>query len=382
MVVLDACGCGALPDAAEYGDEGTNTLAHLADAVGGLELPALERLGLGNVTELRGVPPVEHPVVHGRLHPLGPGKDTTAGHWETMGVSAPSLPTYPDGFPPEVIEAFESAAGRPAICNRPLEGLRAIEEYGAEHVRTGALILYTSQDSVFQVAAHVGVVPRDELYRVCEAARSILTGRHAVGRVIARPFEGGPEGFRRTAGRRDYALPPPGPNYVDLLAEAGVAVVAVGKVGQVFSGRGFAEERTAHDNPAAIAAIDALLVDMDSGLVFANLVDTDQVYGHRKDVEGFHRALREIDEAVARWVAALGGDDLLVLCADHGCDPAHPGTDHTREYAPLLAVFADHDGRRADGPLASVGASVLRWITGAEADLPGDPFVAPAPACA
>jgi phosphopentomutase len=352
VVVLDAVGCGALPDAAAYGDAGTNTLAHVADAVGGLKLPNLGRLGLGNVTPIRGVPPVERPVLHGRLHPLGPGKDTTSGHWELMGASAPYSPTYPNGFPPEVIRAFERATGRGVLLNAPSEGLRAIEEHGRRQLETGELIVYTSQDSVFQVAAHVDAVPPDELYEHCAAARALLTGEHAVGRVIARPYEGEPGAFRRTAGRRDFALPPPGPTYLDLLTEAGVRVDAVGKVAQVFAGRGIARELPAHDNRTAIAAIDELIGALDAGLVFANLVDTDQVYGHRKDTAGFHAALRAID----------------------GCDPAHPGTDHTREHAPLLAVFAGHDGRRVDAPMASVGASAYRWITGRDAALPGEPF--------
>lgn len=376
VVVLDACGCGALPDAAEYGDAGTNTLAHVADAVGGLDLPALAALGLGNVTPIRGVEPVERPAVHGRLWPLGPGKDTTAGHWELMGVVPPRFPAYPDGFPPEVIERFSEATGRGVLGNAPSEGLRAIVEHGDEHLLSGALIVYTSQDSVFQVAAHTSVVPERELYAICAEARRILTGEHAVGRVIARPFEGERGAFRRTAGRRDFALPPPGRSYLDAICESGVPVHAVGKVSQIFAGRGVTVEHHAPDNPQAIDAVDRLLTEPGSALVFANLVDTDQLYGHRKDVRGFHRALREIDSAVARWRGALGAGDLLVLCADHGCDPAHPGTDHTREHAPLLATFAGEDGRRADGPLASVGASALRWLTGREEPgLPGDPFL-------
>ena len=375
MVVLDAVGCGALPDADRYGDAGTNTLAHVAEAVGGLRVPTLERLGLGNVTPIEGVAPAEHPAVHGRLWPRGPGKDTTTGHWELMGASAPAWPTYPDGFPAEVIDGFSQASGRGVLCNAPSEGLRAIEEHGARHLETGDLIVYTSQDSVFQVAAHVDVVPTDELYRLCAAARSILTGDHAVGRVIARPFSGEPGAFRRTPGRRDFALPPPDRTYLDLLSEAGVPVCSVGKVAQVFAGRGVSEERPAHDNPTAIAALDELFRDWRAGLVFANLVDTDSVYGHRKDTAGFHAALQEIDAAVERWLSAMGADDLLVLTADHGCDPAQPGTDHTREHAPLLAVHAGHDGRRVDGPLACVGASAFRWLTDRDADLPGEPFV-------
>ncbi|HKP91423.1 MAG TPA: phosphopentomutase [Thermoleophilaceae bacterium] len=380
VVVLDAVGCGALPDADAYGDSGTNTLAHVADAVGGLELPTLAGLGLGNIASIRGVPPAREPAVHGRLHPLGPGKDTTSGHWELMGRSAPRLPTYPDGFPAEVIFAFEQATGRGVLCNAPMEGLRAIEEFGARHLESGSLIVYTSQDSVFQVAAHVDAVPPDELYRHCAAARSILTGEHAVGRVIARPFEGEPGAFRRTARRRDLALPPPGPTYLDLLTESGVPVHAVGKVGQVFAGHGIARDIPAHDNPTAIAVIDGLVETLGRGLVFANLVDTDQVYGHRKDTAGFHAALREVDAAVARWLEELTDDDLLVITADHGCDPAHAGTDHTREYAPLLAAFAGCGSRRVDAPMACVGASAFRWLTGGDADLPGDPFVDAQPA--
>ena len=375
VVVLDACGCGALPDAAEYGDEGTNTLAHVAEAVGGLDLPTLGSLGLGNVVPLAGVEPVDEPAVHGRLWPLGPGKDTTVGHWEMMGVRVPPMPTYPGGFPRELITEFSRATGRAVIGNAPSEGLRAIEEHGELHLETGALIVYTSQDSVFQVAAHVDVVPEDELYAACEAARRIMTGEHAVGRVIARPFDGAPGAFRRTTGRRDFALAPPTRSYLEEVAEAGVPVHAIGKVGQVFAGHGVTFDHHAPDNTSAIDAIDKLLLDPGPAFVFANLVDTDQLYGHRKDVEGFHAALREIDTAVARWLVDVGEGDLLVLCADHGVDPAHHGTDHTREYSPLLAMFPGQDGRRVEAPLASVGASVLRWLTGRVShDLPGEPF--------
>jgi phosphopentomutase len=381
VVVLDAVGAGALPDAAEYGDEGTNTLSHVAEAVGGLDLPTLAALGLGNVMPIEGVAPVDRPALHGRLHALGSGKDTTAGHWELMGVPAPPLPTYPSGFPDEVIEAFRRATGRGVIGNAVSEGLRAIELHGEEHMRTGELIVYTSQDSVFQVAAHVDLVAEDDLYAYCASAREILSGEHGVGRVIARPFAGGPGSFRRTAGRRDLTLAPPSRSYLDELAGAGVPVHSVGKVAQIFSGQGIAAAHAGPDNATAIAAIDRLTGELDEGLVFANLVDTDQVYGHRKDVEGFAAALREIDAAAARWLDRMRGGDLLVLCADHGCDPAHPGTDHTREHSPLLATFEGQDGRRMDGPMASVGASVLRWLTGRDApELPGEPFVPPAAA--
>jgi phosphopentomutase len=287
------------------------------------------------------------------------------------------MPTYPDGFPAELIAEFSHAVGRAVIGNAPSEGLRAIEEHGALHLETGALIVYTSADSVFQVAAHVDVVPEEELYACCLEARSLMSGPHAVGRVIARPFSGAPGSFARTGGRRDFALPPPGRSYLDEIAAAGVPVHAVGKVGQVFAGRGVSFDHHAPDNASALAEIDRLLSAPRGGpmFVFANLVDTDQLYGHRKDVDGFHAALQAIDAAVARWLDGMGEDDLLVLCADHGCDPWSAGTDHTREYSPLLAVFNGSDGHRVEAPLASVGASALHWLTGRDApDLPGDPF--------
>jgi phosphopentomutase len=378
VVVLDACGVGALPDAADYGDAGTNTLQHLAEAAGGLELPTLQRLGLGSILPLEGLAPAAEPALHGRHHPLGPGKDSTTGHWELMGVvAAEPAPTYPDGFPPEIVAAIERISGRAVLCNAPSDGLSAIEDFGERGLREGALIVYTSQDSVLQIAAHEGVVPLSELYEACARVRELMSGEHAVGRVIARPFTGDPEaGFERTPNRRDFALAPPTPSHLDRLQAAHVPVHAVGKVAQLFAGQGVDAAHPGATNAEAIAQTTELLERIDAGLVFTNLIETDQVYGHRKDVEGFHAALREIDDAVARWLTLTGPDDLLVLTADHGCDPLHPGTDHTREHAPLLAVFKGHHGRRHDGPLADVGASVVRWLTGHDAaGLPGTPFV-------
>jgi phosphopentomutase len=378
VIVMDACGVGALPDAGEYaGDEGSNTLAHLAERVGGLELPNLGRLGLGSIIPIEGVPPAGEPVVHGRLHPLGPGKESTTGHWELMGVVPHHpLPTYPDGFPPEVVETLERVTGHRFCCNRPYSGTEVIEDYGRHHLETGELILYTSADSVLQIAAHVEVLDEPGLYAVCEAAREAMTGEHAVGRVIARPFDGEPGNFHRREGRRDYSALPPGRSYLDELQDAGVVVHGVGKIRDLFAGVGIDEKHDGGTNAKGIAATTALLRELDSGLVFVNLVETDQVYGHRHDVEGFHGALREIDAAVAEWLELLGDDDLLVLTADHGVDPNAPHTDHTREYSPLLAQFAGHGGRRHDGPLADVGASVLKKLTGREAPaLPGEPFL-------
>jgi phosphopentomutase len=378
VIVLDACGVGALPDAEAYeGDAGSNTLGHLAERVGGLDLPTLQRLGLGSILPLQGVPPAEAPVMHGRLAPLGPGKESTTGHWELMGVvPAAALPTYPQGFPPEVVQALERATGHRYCCNRPYSGTEVLDDFGVHHTETGELILYTSADSVLQIAAHVDVLDEPALYAVCEAAREVMDGEHRVGRVIARPFEGSPGAWVRREGRRDYAAPPPGRSYLDELRDAGVRVHAVGKIRDLFAGVGIDEKHDGATNAKGIAATTRLLRELDSGLIFVNLVETDQVYGHRHDVEGFHEALKQIDAAVAEWLDMLGPDDLMVLTADHGVDPNAPHTDHTREYAPLLAVFEGHGGRRHDGPLADVGASAMKWLTGrAAGDLPGDPFV-------
>ncbi|MGZ4185500.1 MAG: phosphopentomutase [Solirubrobacteraceae bacterium] len=377
VVVMDACGVGALPDADEYGDAGSNTLGHLAEQVGGLQLPTLERLGLGNIIPILGVPPASDPVVHGRLRPLGPGKESTTGHWELMGV-VPSqpLPTYPNGFPPDVIEALEKATGLRFCCNRPYSGTEVIKDYGEHHLETGEAILYTSADSVLQIATHVDRVSEPELYAACKAARGVMTGEHAVGRVIARPFEGSPGSFRRTEGRHDYALVPPSRSYLEELQDAGVTVHGVGKIHDLFAGVGVDVNHAGATNVAGIAATTELLRSLESGFIFVNLVETDQVYGHRHDVEGFHEALIEIDSAVAEWLELLRPDDLLILTADHGVDPTASHTDHTREYAPLLAAFAQSTGRRHDGLLADVGATVLRWIASRDApDLPGAPFV-------
>jgi phosphopentomutase len=377
VIVLDACGVGALPDAGDYeGDAGSNTLSHLAERVGGLELPNLERLGLGSIVPIRGVAPAAEPVLHGRLAPLGPGKESTTGHWELMGaVPEHPLPTYPDGFPPAVIDMLERTTNRRFCCNKPFSGTEVLEVFGERHLETGDLILYTSADSVLQIAAHVDVLDEPRLYAVCEAAREVMDGEHRVGRVIARPFEGSPGAWVRREGRRDYAAPPPGRTYLEELQDAGLPVHAVGKIRDLFAGVGIDVKHEATNNTKGIEATTGLLRELDAGLIFVNLVDTDQVYGHRKDVEGFHAALREIDTALATWLDLLAPDDLLVLTADHGVDPDAPHTDHTREYAPLLAAFEGHGGRRHDGPLADVGASALKWLTGREAPLPGEPFV-------
>ena len=377
VVVLDACGAGELPDSAAYGDAGASTLEHLATAAGGLRLPNLQRLGLGNLLALEGVAPARAPALHGRLAPLGPGKDSTSGHWELMGhVASRPPPTYPEGLPLEVVELLRATTGRDILCAGRYDGLAAIHDFGDQALREGAVIAYTSQDSVLQLAAHVDRVSEAQLHAACQAVRDALPGPDAVGRVIARPFAGRPGAFARTDGRRDFSLAP-GPTYLDAMQRAGVPVHGVGKVGQLFAGRGVDCDHHAPTSAPAIAATTELLEGLEEGLVFANLVDTDQVHGHRHDVAGFAAALEEVDAAVERWLGLLREGDLLVLTADHGCDPLAPHTDHTREHVPLLAVAAGLRGARHDGPMADVGASVHRWLTGRDApQLPGAPFVA------
>jgi len=368
VCVLDGVGAGALPDAVAYGDAGANTLRHTIEA-SGVALPHLATLGLGAITGL----PLGEPdptATYGRLLETSPGKDTTTGHWEMMGLILPRpFPTYPHGFPPEVIEPFERAIGRRVLANYPASGTEIIARLGAEHMATGRPIVYTSADSVFQVAAHEEIVPLDVLYHWCEAAREILTGPHAVGRVIARPFVGQPGSFVRTRHRRDFSLAPPGPTYLDLLSARGVPVVGVGKIGEIFTMRGLSESHHMESNSDGLAQSLRLLGDLERGLLFTNLVDFDMVWGHRNDVAGFARGLAEVDAAVPEILAALHPDDLLIFCADHGVDPTTPGTDHTREYSPLMAVGLTPG--RYDGRLEDVGATVFRHLTGVAPTLAG-----------
>ncbi len=340
VIVLDSAGVGELPDADRYGDAGSSTLPHVAAAVGGLSLPNLQSLGLGNTAAIAGVPPSASPAgAFGKMAEAGAGKSTTTGHWEIAGiVTSQPFPVYPHGFPPDVIEPFRQATGRGVLGNRPASGTQIIAELGAEHLRTGDLIVYTSADSVFQVAAHEDVVPVDALYRICQTARDLLDGPHGVERVIARPFVGKPGAFQRTNRRRDFSLPPPGPTLLDLARESGLDVIAVGKVDDIFAQRGITESHHCVTNLEAVAqTIDCLRRDF-RGLLLANLVEFDTVYGHRNDAVGYARALEAFDARLPGLLALLGGHDALFITADHGCDPATPGTDHTREYVPLLAV--------------------------------------------
>jgi phosphopentomutase len=383
VIVLDAVGAGALPDAAEFGDDGSDTLGNVARAVGGLDLPNLEALGLGNVEELEGCPPqAGAPAVAGRLVERSKGKDTTLGHWELMGiVTAQALPTYPHGFPHDVIDPFMHRTARGVIGNRPASGTEIIQELGEEHQETGKWIVYTSADSVFQIAAHEETIPLEELYEACRAAREILTGKHAVGRVIARPFVGEPGNYERTPNRHDFSLEPRKPNYLTLLREAGVTVHGVGKIGDIFAGQDVDESHPTRSNVEGIQKTEELLQTLDEGFVFVNLVETDMLWGHRNDPINFHRCLQDFDRRLPDLLEALRPGDLLIVTSDHGCDPTTPSTDHSREHALLLAYVAGRNanGARHDGEFADVGATVNAWLGGKSPGrrLPGQPIVEP-----
>lgn len=338
-VVLDSVGIGEMPDAAAYGDAGSDTLGNIARRRG-LSLPNLSAIGLANIRPIDGLPPAPNPTgAFGRCALASPGKDTTTGHWEMVGIHlAKPFPLYPNGFPPDVIEAFEQAAGRKILGNIPASGTEIIQQLGEEHMRTGKPIVYTSADSVFQIAAHEQVIPIPELYRMCEAARDILRGAHEVGRVIARPFIGQPGAFTRTSNRHDYAVPPPPGMLLDRLADRGVPVTGVGKISDVFLGRGIARSIKTKNNDDGMQRTLEALDSEASGLIYVNLVDFDQQYGHRNDVEGYARALEQADAWIPRVCAKLTADDLFILTADHGCDPTTPSTDHSREYVPLLVA--------------------------------------------
>ena len=342
LIVLDSAGVGALPDADRYGDEGSNTFFHCAEEIGGLYLPNMARLGLGNILDLPGVPPAAQSAgAYGKMAEFSPGKDTTTGHWEIAGLILDRpFPLYPNGFPSEVISAFERQIGRPVLGNKPASGTAIIEELGPEHMRTGYPIVYTSADSVFQIAAHEEIIPLTELYRMCGIARELLSGEHAVGRVIARPFVGQPGSFHRTVGRHDYSLSPAGPTLLDLLIEKGLAVLAVGKIEDIFAGKGITRAVHTVSNMDGVDQTIKMMQGNERGLIFTNLVDFDMVYGHRNDVRGYADALEAFDRRLPEILSSLRDDEILILTADHGCDPTTPGTDHTREYVPLLAAGA------------------------------------------
>lgn len=377
LIVLDSVGAGAMPDAAEFGDEGVSTLGSVSRSPK-FHVPNMLRLGLGNIEGLDFLGTTEQPAgAVARLAERSRGKDTTIGHWEIAGhVSPTPLPTYPNGFPQEILDTFTAATGRGVLCNLPYSGTDVIRDYGKEHMQTGKFIVYTSADSVFQIAAHEDVVPLEELYAACRAAREILTGEHAVGRVIARPFTG-EWPFTRTANRHDFSLAPPGQTMLDAISAAGLDCLGVGKISDIFVGRGLTDSVRIQGNTDGMAKTMAMAERDFHGLCFVNLVDFDMLYGHRQDVDGYAAALTEFDQWLPGFLAQMGEEDLLLITADHGCDPADDSTDHTREYIPLLAAGAQvkpvNLGTRSC--FADIAATVTE-ILGVPYSCPGTSFAA------
>lgn len=365
LLILDSCGIGALPDANHFGDEGCNTLRRIA-ASPDFSADTLCRLGLGNIDGVEYLDPAVAPLAaFARLAERSMGKDTIIGHWEIAGLVSPrALPTYPNGFPLDVIDAFKAATGRGVLCNKPYSGTEVIRDYGAEHVATGNLIVYTSADSVFQIAAHESVVPLEQLYEYCRLARELLQGEHAVGRVIARPFVGEAPDFTRTANRRDFSLAPSGPTLLDAVSRAGKTVFAVGKITDIFAGRGVTRSVYTHSNAEGMEQALNALNDEFEGLCFVNLVDFDMKYGHRQDIDGYAAALAAFDRWLPSFLDGLGEEDVLFITADHGCDPGDDSTDHTREYIPLLVygkrVRAVNLGTRST--FADIGSTVAEAL--------------------
>jgi phosphopentomutase len=355
LIVLDSVGIGEMPDAADYGDRGSDTLGHVT-ASRPVHVPNLVALGLANIKPLAHLtPPARPTAAYGKAGLASPGKDTTTGHWEMAGLYLQEpFPTYPHGFPRELMERFEKAIGLETLGNQVASGTEIIKELGEEHLRTGRPIVYTSADSVFQIAAHEEVIPIDDLYRMCEIARGLLVGPHQVGRVIARPFVGQPGAFTRTERRRDYAIEPPRPMLLDLLRDAGVFTYGIGKIHDIYCGRGLAGFVKTKSNADGITKTLAALDQHRHGLLFTNLVDFDMLYGHRNNVEGYARALEEADRGLGEMMKKLGRDDLFMVTADHGCDPATPSTDHSREYVPLLAHSPGRNGGVSLGTRSSV----------------------------
>ncbi|MBO8128859.1 MAG: phosphopentomutase [Peptococcaceae bacterium] len=374
LLVLDSVGVGELPDARKYGDQGSNTLQNTARVVSGLKMPHMQKLGLGNIIPVEGVPAAPQPqAAFGKMAEKSPGKDTTTGHWEIAGlILKRPFPVYPEGFPDEIITEFSRRIGRQVLGNKPASGTEIIKELGEKHIHTGYPIVYTSADSVFQVAAHEEVIPVDELYRICQVARELLVGRHGVGRVIARPFTGKPGAFQRTERRRDFSLPPTGTTILDVLAERRIKVVAVGKIWDIFAGRGISHAKKTKGNKACIAATLEAMQEYQHGLIFTNLVDFDQAYGHRNDPAGYAEALEEFDRSLPDILKLLNPRDLLIITADHGCDPTTPSTDHSREYVPLLVTgkqvrYGVNLGIRntfADIAATIAGIFEVPWFTG------------------
>ena len=377
LIVLDSVGIGAMPDAFEWGDEGSHTLNAIRNHEN-FDCPNLKKLGLFHIDGVGGAEGENGTACYARMQEASKGKDTTIGHWEIAGVYSPKpFPTYPNGFPADVIAEFERLTGRETICNRPYSGTEVIKDFGEEHVKTGKLIVYTSADSVFQIAAHEDVVPVEELYRYCKIARELLQGEHGVGRIIARPFNG-EYPFARTPKRHDYSLVPPKNNITSILKDKGYDVISVGKIFDIFAGQGFTESHPTVSNDDGMDKTLAIAKRDFNGLCFVNLVDFDMVYGHRNDVAGYARALTAFDKRLGELLPLLRDDDLLIITADHGCDPATPSTDHSREYTPMLAIgkglkTGENLGTRES--FADIGATVMEWFGESTENIFGKSFL-------
>jgi phosphopentomutase len=378
VIVLDSVGVGAMPDAADFGDEGANTLAHVAEHTGGLNLPHMQKMGLGNIIPVKGVPAVKNPMAsYGMMAEASASKDTMAGHWEMMGLIVDKpFPTFPDGFPSEIMNKFFNAAGvRHALGNKAASGTVIIAELGEEHIKTGFPIVYTSADSVFQIAAHEDVIPVDKLYKMCEQARTVCD-EYRLGRVIARPFVGKPGQFTRTANRKDYPMDPPGDTALDVLKRNNFPVMGIGKIEDIFAGKGITRAIHTKSNSDGMKCLTDELSITTRGLIFINLVDFDMLYGHRNNARGYADALELFDRELGDLLPRIREDDLVIITADHGCDPAFPGTDHTREYVPLL-VYSKQMKPRGLGTretFADIGVSILETL-GVPHSFPGDSFL-------
>lgn len=364
VLVLDSAGIGYLPDAAEFGDEGANTLKHTAESVNGLNVPHMQKMGLGNIAPIPGVEPANEPTAaYGKMKEASRSKDTMAGHWEMMGLIVDKpFPVFPEGFPQEILDEFYKATGVKAVLgNKAASGTEIIQELGDEHLLTGYPILYTSADSVFQIAAHEAVIPLDALYRMCEQSRGVCDAHH-IGRVIARPFVGESDNYTRTANRKDYPMDPSGPTALDVLKEKDFPVMGIGKIEDIFAGKGITRAVHTRNNHHGMECLTAELEITQNGLIFVNLVDFDMLYGHRNNAEGYAQALEAFDEELGRLLPLLKEDDLLIISADHGCDPTYPGTDHTREYVPILAQSKHLEARDLGvrETFADIGATILK----------------------
>jgi phosphopentomutase len=379
LIILDSCGIGELPDAKLYGDEGSNTIVNTAKAVGGLRLPNLQKLGLGNIDTILGVG--SNPIAEanfGKMAEISPGKDSTTGHWEMMGlILQKPFPVYPHGFPPEIIQPFEKAIGREILGNRPASGTEIIKELGEEHIRSGKPIVYTSADSVFQIAAHEEIISINKLYEMCAIARKILQGEHGVARVIARPFLGKPGFFKRTERRKDFSLPPTGETILDILKRSGIPVIGIGKIEDLFAGQGLSQSIHTKNNSDGMDKLAEAMKTFKTGLIFINLVDFDMLWGHRNDSSGFAAGLEEFDRRLSEFMDPLVSEDVLIITADHGCDPTTPSTDHSREYVPLLVYgrsIKSNMNLGIRGSFSDVGATIAE-IFGVEGTGRGKSFL-------